>query len=577
MTWAIDRLRRCESQHTSCRITRPEDIILGADGRDAPRRDDDLCPRRLLDVGVDEDHIKLLDLTVATPRTQPGFGPDTYSYVALSHCWGPEAFLQTNTRNLATHLTTGIPLSSLPLAFREAVDFTRRLGQRHLWIDSLCIVQDDAGDWAREAARMADVYRGAYLVISASAATGAHEGLYSDAAASPLFDTHLINIKTPSSGCTDQDSRQGEEGQVAFRRSYAHMPSAMDAQLQKHPDLPTLSRGWIFQERLLARRVLHFGPHELHWECMTESACQCRDVPSSGPTNPSQHLPTETSSTHKTSQPSSKPSASIPSWSLLSPASLTKSWHALLTTYTSLGLTFPADIFPAISGIASTFQTVKSSPYLAGLWRSSLLHDLLWYPNPPSSTTHHTTVDKPWHRRPVRRAPSWSWASVSGPIAYIQTESFTPLCKVFNARVELAETRHPMGAVLSGQLTLQGSAVKATATLRQPPEDDCEKYTAWNVATLDILQRQIANVWVDWNWGLERQCPEILCFAVGVCEPSGALVLLMLSLVASTTENSPVCYQRSGLVQISKPPSRQNALEFWNQALTLEPVIVDII
>lgn len=71
-----------------------------------------------------------------------------------------------------------IPESTLPLTFRHAVVLTRTLGCRYLWINSLCIVQDDEDDWQVEAAQMASIYRNSLLTLAATAATGPTDGLF---------------------------------------------------------------------------------------------------------------------------------------------------------------------------------------------------------------------------------------------------------------------------------------------------------------------------------------------------------------------------------------------------------------
>lgn len=63
-----------------------------------------------------------------------------------------------------------IPWDKLPSTFQDAITVTRRLGIAYIWIDSLCIVQDDAQDWEREAAKMALIFESAYLTIAATAA-----------------------------------------------------------------------------------------------------------------------------------------------------------------------------------------------------------------------------------------------------------------------------------------------------------------------------------------------------------------------------------------------------------------------
>lgn len=65
-------------------------------------------------------------------------------YVALSHCWGPPSRhpLMTTRATLDEH-TTGIALSSLPQSFRDAIRVCTWIDIQYIWIDCLCIVQDD--------------------------------------------------------------------------------------------------------------------------------------------------------------------------------------------------------------------------------------------------------------------------------------------------------------------------------------------------------------------------------------------------------------------------------------------------
>jgi len=74
--------------------------------------------------------------------------------------------LKTTKSTLAAR-TKSIPWSTLPKTFQDAVFIARRMDVRYLWIDSLCIVQDDEQDWMVESAKMCDIYQGAFLTISA--------------------------------------------------------------------------------------------------------------------------------------------------------------------------------------------------------------------------------------------------------------------------------------------------------------------------------------------------------------------------------------------------------------------------
>ncbi|KAM3083104.1 hypothetical protein ACMFMG_003770 [Clarireedia jacksonii] len=126
-------------------------------------------PTRLLDLGdATNEHanIKVIESANEKPKG---------SYMTLSHCWGEGKHLLLTTQNTLS-LQSEIP--ELPRTFAESVSVCRNLGIRYLWIDSLCIVQDDPEDWAREAALMQYVYTHAWCNISATASQHSNEGLF---------------------------------------------------------------------------------------------------------------------------------------------------------------------------------------------------------------------------------------------------------------------------------------------------------------------------------------------------------------------------------------------------------------
>ena len=99
--------------------------------------------------------------------------------MTLSHCWGDAVILKlkkTTIQNLRSRIT----LSSLPLTFQHAAEVARRLQKRYIWIDSLCIFQndDDKTDWLKEAAVMDKVYSHCFLNIAATGAIDSSKGLF---------------------------------------------------------------------------------------------------------------------------------------------------------------------------------------------------------------------------------------------------------------------------------------------------------------------------------------------------------------------------------------------------------------
>jgi hypothetical protein len=100
----------------------------------------------------------------------------TGDFVALSYCWGKTLAYTTTTKNLRSHTDKGILLRELPKTLQDAMMLARCLGFTYIWADCLCIVQDDKGDWEREAAQMANVYTNACLTIAATRASHCGEG-----------------------------------------------------------------------------------------------------------------------------------------------------------------------------------------------------------------------------------------------------------------------------------------------------------------------------------------------------------------------------------------------------------------
>lgn len=106
----------------------------------------------------------------------PRFGKD-FRYISLSHCWGGRHALET-TKATFKDRKHGIAWSSLSNTFKETVLLTKALGVDYVWIDSICIIQDDLESWARGAASMAEIYRNAYLTIGATSAENGDRGIF---------------------------------------------------------------------------------------------------------------------------------------------------------------------------------------------------------------------------------------------------------------------------------------------------------------------------------------------------------------------------------------------------------------
>ena len=198
-----------------------------------------ILPTRVLDVGATIDSCQLRLL-----KTHGLCG----QYIALSHCWGLNRHIVTNLNNLELH-ERRIPYESLPKTFQDAVVITRSMGMRYIWIDSLCIVQDDIQDWKNEASKMADVYRNAYCTVAATGSRGDQDGIF---AARTEQDICTLRYDAKN---TDLLITYIEEDIFALEQLLFHSPLSQ--------------RAWCLQEKLLSPRIIHFTQSRAIWECRT--------------------------------------------------------------------------------------------------------------------------------------------------------------------------------------------------------------------------------------------------------------------------------------------------------------------
>jgi hypothetical protein len=201
-------------------------------------------PTRLLDVGAG------LDQTVKLVEPSPG---QKGRYATLSYCWGSPQTSVTTTRDSHQANISGIPVATLPKTIQDAITMTRHLGLRFLWVDALCIFQDDEDDWSRESARMLEVYSNAHVAIAANRARGSADGLFHNR---PPRSEAAIEVP----GLGEVRARLVDIGDEL---RWGHVFD--------FPDEPLMDRGWALQERILSRRILHYNSNQLYFECRYRS------------------------------------------------------------------------------------------------------------------------------------------------------------------------------------------------------------------------------------------------------------------------------------------------------------------
>ena len=213
-------------------------------------------PTQILDLQVrdlDLDHVRL-----CITRNEPA------RYACLWYFWGsPDTVMKTNQATPEDHCKE-IIVSALPATFRDTVTFVRKLGIHFLWVDSLCIIQDDPLDW-RESSKMSNIYTNSFITVAEAKSSDGQGWLFSSTL--PEHLGHAIPYTNGISSTMNTYARQ----------SLLHDPYWIAPEGDK---LPLFRRGWAYQERLLAPRVLNYTSNELVMEYLGDVICECSGIKS---------------------------------------------------------------------------------------------------------------------------------------------------------------------------------------------------------------------------------------------------------------------------------------------------------
>lgn len=387
---------------------------------------DKSLPTRVIDVGSPdtETMIKLVEVEEGTKDR----------YIALSYCWGTVFNRFTTSRSSLIARKSGINLSDLPRTFQDAVAMTRRLGVRYLWIDSLCICQDDDKEWERESARMAAVYSNAYLTIACTGKSDSTGGLFFNRP-----PRRYLRIPFRSADI---------DGHVQIFPLQKAKEIIKDYRIRMKSE-PLAERAWAFQERVLARRVLHFASDQICLECLEGTVYE-----------DGLRLPERYYSIYNLKQSTEVTNAKEDmgvvyrrGHDITDP--LLGEWNSMLWEYGSRKLTFPSDKLPALAGVAKVYSELLNDEYVAGLWRKSMLKGLFW------QSLRCTAID-------VYRGPSWSWVSVDGTPAMGYNEKHRDLAAILDYHVEI-DGDNPFGRVKNGWIKIEAPLVPVFLSEKKGP------------------------------------------------------------------------------------------------------------
>ncbi|WPH01334.1 Hypothetical protein R9X50_00417500 [Acrodontium crateriforme] len=385
-------MRQCCGSHTACNESTKSSFV----------------PTRLLRVSQAGDEVYLVE---SSNIRQP------VSWAALSHCWGKAEPLKLLPENKANFMVK-IPGEKLPATFRDSIAICKLLNLEYLWIDSLCIVQGNKEEWEVESARMQGVYADALVVIVAASSESPDIPYLGPR--DEEWHTKTFNF-SPSSDISVPISVRRRHILAPPLEQGRYEPPFTDAWALKRSG-PLYKRAWCFQEAHLAKRAIHFTPGSIIFECRT----------------------------HRRSE-AEQPPYQLTHLGSLGDVSDSDQWHAMVKSYTSRELTYASDKLPAISGLAASMPQSRRSQYLAGLWKESLVTDMLWQVLPGPRGLHYSLTYLPSQQS----APTWSWVSVNRAVTWNRLQNPESLAEVVGAQC-VAGGENAFGAVAAGAIQLKG-------------------------------------------------------------------------------------------------------------------------
>ncbi|KAG2413190.1 hypothetical protein HFD88_002379 [Aspergillus terreus] len=365
-------------------------------------------------------------------------GSQKAKYITLSYRWPEQRITSDQYAALGATLTSniagrraigGLPWSSLHPIYQDVVDIAIDLHIDYVWIDALCIIQNDDADKKQQLRRMGEIYKNSYLTVCAS--DGLRPFTARDGTSRPSVpEYHRFQMTI------GDDTGHPKAFEVPYHDVIA------GNQVQNFSDEVVSSRGWTFQERVLSPRTLFFGKTQVYFDC--SEYCIGED----GFLRPGRQLKAD----------------DIPSG-----VKFREYWWSLVAIYCTRELGVDSDKLVAIGGLAKVLNdsySVGGGGYVAGLWTGPhFLGDLLW------SVTGDQDAKRDWDTR-TYRAPSWSWAAVDGQVSppvhdYRHCNDVANL--VNGPSVSLDDPGNSYAMVTGGHVTISGPRIKARVFQKLDP------------------------------------------------------------------------------------------------------------
>lgn len=461
----------------------------------------DFLPSRLLDLGPQTslDFIRLIDSSQIARRDEN----DNPRYAALSYCWG-SSLATDGVEQLCAKIGSmksmrqHVPKQSISQVTLDAIKVCKALSIPYLWVDSLCIIQDEISDWESESASMTMIYSNAFVTICTPSSTASNEG---------FLVRNRRHVAVPFQSRV-VPSIHGHYNLVASG-TWNHVS------LFSWPDLDVhhtswASRGWTLQEYEMSNRLLIFGKSMVHFQC--------------------RHIVSENGYRQEINPfPRMVKALDCESSDLRVPRF---DWQYILNHYGDRLFTLVEDRLPGISGMAKYIADKNGDEYLAGLWKTELPSSLIWYAYSIENTKYHIELPDllDMLRSPTPYiAPSWSPVrldvSVQEGTSLVVYSGLSDEGTLVDANV-IPVGKNLFGRIEHGRIRIQGAIAPVLSDL----------------AKLRCPKLEYASLWFNRDRGAITYYKLDWVPARKVCNGEGLLILL----IASTKANQSLLTLKHG-------------------------------
>ena len=337
-------------------------------------------------------------------------------YFALSYVWGRVELSKTLKSNYDQRQQPGgLVEAAFPRTIQDAIRFVRSLGEKYLWIDAICLIQDNADQMSEDIPNMDLVYGHAFTTIIALHGNDANAGLpgvVPGTRACQYIETLTVSNQSPD---LDYDPESTNNKTISLVATPSPLYLALEISKWN-------SRGWIVQERLLSRRCLYFSSNSVYFQCARNTLNEI-GVNAEFKARIFDTVNLDDEHILKTANRDNPLFDLKPIYELESEERLKEAFEIykqLVGTYTKRDLSFKSDILDAFAGIFAVLDDHFRCATYHGLPAAIFSHALLWTPAArlPRRGSRLPSMSDLSPGQPDARFPSWSWAGWDGPVGY---------------------------------------------------------------------------------------------------------------------------------------------------------------